>query len=178
VTPASGTKVLAQVVEPYFDRTWEHFSSHCQTPGDKVSKFPAATVKGKIAYISFPIFAAFSRHGNYPYRLLVKNVIDLLLPESLLKVDAPTSMETSVMRQGKRSIVHLLQYCPERRAEGLDIIEDIVPLYDVALSLMLPRKPKTVYLAPEREELDFVYADGRCQVIVPEVTGHAMVVFE
>lgn len=178
VTPERGTKVLAQVVEPYFDRAWDHFSSHAQTPYDKVSRFPAATLNGRVAYISFPIFAAFSRHGNYPYRLLVANIIDLLMPERLLRIDAPTSTETSVMKQGKRTIVHVLQYCPERRAEGLDVVEDIVPLYDVAVSLMLPKKPSQVYLAPEMEILDFTYDNGRCEVILPEVEGHAMIVFE
>ena len=178
VKPMPGTEVLAMVVEPYFDRTWEHFSSHCQTPYATLSEFPAATLRGRVGYISFPIFAAFSKHGNFPYRMLVGNLIDLLVPEALLEVDAPTSTETSVMKQGKRTILHLLQYCPERRAEGMDIVEDVVPLYDVSVSLMLAKEPTRVYVAPEMEELEFAYEDGRCEVDVPEIDGHAMVVFE
>ena len=166
------------MVEPYFNRAWNHFSSHAQTPYNKLSRFPAATLRGKVAYISFPIFTAFSRHGNYPYRLLVANLLDLLLPQRLLRVDGPTSMETSIMQQGRRTIVHLLQYCPERRAEGLDILEDIVPLYDIGLSLRLPRRPKKVYLAPDLTPVDFSYLDGRCELMVPEINGHAMLVFE
>ena len=118
VAPSRGTKVVAQVVEPYFDRTWEHFSSHCQTPYAKVSRYPAATLNGRVGYISFPVFAAFSKHGNYPYRLLVQNLIEQLMPDQLLDIDAPTSTETSVMRQGKRTIVHLLQYCPSAGRMG------------------------------------------------------------
>jgi hypothetical protein len=178
ITAKRGTQVLARVVEPYFDRTWEHFSSHAQTPYDKVSRFAAATLKGNIAYIAYPIFTAFSQHGNYPYRLLVRNILRQLLPSALLEVEAPTSTETSVMRQGKRTIVHLLQYCPERRAEGLDLVEDIVPLYDVKMSLACRKGPQHVYLAPEKTELPFTYAHGRCHVTIPKVNGHAMVVFE
>ena len=129
-------------------------------------------------YISYPIFRAFAKHGNYPYRLLVQNLINQLLPEPLLCLDAPTSTETSVMRQGKRTIVHLLQYCPERRGENVDLVEDVVPLYDVPMSLKLDKAPKKVYLAPDQIPVDFQYQDGRVELLVPEVAGHAMIVFE
>ena len=85
------------------------------------------------------------------------------------------------MRQQKpaaRTIVHLLQYCPERRATNLDLIEDIVPLRDVEMSIQLKRKPARVYLAPQNEKISFEFKSGRAHVRVPEVRGHAMVVFE
>ena len=178
VTPAGGATVLARVVEPYFDRAWDHFSSHNQTPGDRVSRYAAAVRKGRVAYIPYPIFGAFGKHGSQSYRLLVRNILDLLLPEPLLRVEAPTSTEATVTRQGRRTIVHLLQYCPERRGENLDLVEDIVPLYNVPLSLKLDRRPRRVYVAPQETPLEFTYAAGRTRVLLPEVVGHAMVVFE
>ena len=51
-TPSGGAEVLARVVEPYFDRAWDHFSSHNQTPGDRVSRYAAAVRKGRAAYVS------------------------------------------------------------------------------------------------------------------------------
>jgi hypothetical protein len=53
-----------------------------------------------------------------------------------------------------------------------------VPLYDVPLSLKLDKAPGKVYVAPDRRELLCEYAAGRARVVVPEVMGHAMVVFE
>jgi hypothetical protein len=178
VTPAAGAASLARVVEPYFDRSWQHFCSHHQTPSDKLSRFSAATRKANAAYIAYPIFAAFANHGNYPCRLLVRNILNLLLPEPLLRVRAPTSLEATVTRQGKRLIVHLLNYCPERRTPNLDIVEDIVPLYDVELSLKLARKPARVYEAPSGHPISFAREDSRVNVRVPEIRGHAMIVFE
>ena len=178
ILAGAGTTVLARVVEPYFERAWDHFSSHNQTPADKVTRYAAATIRGAAACIPYPIFSAFARHGNYPYRLLVGKVLDLLVPEPLLRARGPTGLETSVMRQKGRSIVHLLLYCPERRAQNLDIIEDVVPVFDVPVSLRLARKPRRVYLAPSRKALGLEYRDGRAKVTVPEVRGHAMVVFE
>jgi hypothetical protein len=178
VVPGKGTEVLARVVEPYFERTWDHFSSHKQTPGSTVSRYAAATLRGRVAYISYPIFAAYATHGNYPYRLLVQNILNLLLPEPLLRVDAPTGVEATVMRQGRRTIVHLLNYAPERRAKDIDIVEDIVPLYNVPVSLRVERRPKFVSLVPTGEGLIFTVRGDRVEVVVPELRGHAMVVFE
>ena len=178
VTAARGAQVLAGVVEPYFQRAWNHFSSHMQTPGDKLSRYAAAVQAGRCASIPFPIFAAYATHGNYPYRLLVANILHRLMPEPLLCVVAPTSTEATVMRQAHRTIVHLLHYPAERRAQNLDLIEDVVPLHNVPVSVKLARAPKSVYLAPEREPLKFDYCAGRADVTLPEVRGHAMIVFE
>ncbi|GIW76609.1 MAG: hypothetical protein KatS3mg104_1672 [Phycisphaerae bacterium] len=178
VTPANGAKSLGSVVEPYFERTWEHFSSHAQTPGDKPSRYSLAVLRGKIAYIAAPVFGSFAKNGNYPLRLLVRNVIQLLMPEPLLRLDAPTTTEATVMRQKNRTIVHVLQYAPERRTDKLDIVEDIVPLYSVPLSLRSRKSPKRVYLAPEGDPIEFEHLAGRVNLQVPRVQGHAMVVFE
>jgi hypothetical protein len=169
---------VATVVHPYFERDWDHFCSHFQTPGDQPSPYAAAVVTDASAYVSYPVFTAFVNHGNYPYRLLVQNLLNRLLPDPLLRVTGPTSLEATVMAQDGRSIVHLLQYVPERRTPTLDIVEDIVPLYDVPISLKLPKAPKAVYLAPEKQAVEFRYQNGRVDVTVPKVNGHAMVVFE
>lgn len=175
-----GARAVARVVEPYFDRSWKHFSSHFQTPPDKLTKYAATVLNGddSAAYVSYPIFSALARHGNAPYRLLIRNLLEKLLPDPVLRVDAPTSTESSVMRQGSRTIVHLLHYSPERRTEKLDLIEDIVPLFAVPMSLKLAKPPKRVYTAPDGVDVPFEYLAGRVNLRVPEVRGHAMVVFE
>ena len=178
VTPATGAQSLAKVVEPYFDRSWKHFSSHFQTPPEKVSRFSAAVQKGRVGYIAYPVFSAFANHASVPYRLLVRNVIERLMPEPLLRVAGPSGLETSVMGQGKRTIVHLLYYVAERRTEKLDLIEDVVPIFDIPLSLKLEKAPKRVYLAPDETPVPFEYLAGRVNLRVPEINGHAMVVFE
>jgi hypothetical protein len=134
--------------------------------------------KGRAAYIAHPIFGAFAAHASVPYRLLVRNVIERLMPEPILRVAGPTSLETSVMKQGKRTIVHLLYYAAERRTEKLDLIEDVVPIFDIPLSLKLAKGPKRVYMAPEEASVPFEYLAGRVNLRVPEINGHAMIVFE
>jgi len=188
VRPRPGTRAFGRVIEPYFDRRWDHFCSHQQTPGATVTRWPIATLrtlgKGCIGYIPFAVFSAFNSHGNYPYRLLVRNLLDHLLPDPLVRIVAPTGTEVTVMRQKRgpdhaaRTVVHLLHYSPERRTEKLDIVEDVVPLHDLDLSLALAKKPRRCYLAPEVKDLHFAWNNGRVHLTVPEVVGHALVVFE
>jgi hypothetical protein len=180
--PATGAEVLAKVVEPYFDRNYQHFSSHAQTPPLKdASKFAAAIRNGQVISIAYPIFRAYGMHANIPYRQLVQGCIDLLLPNKLVEVSGPSTLEVSLMHKGGRrpaTVVHLLQFVAERRAPALDVVEDIIPIFSVSLSVRVETAPKQVYLAPSQESIPFEYADGRVAVTVPVVEGHQMVVIE
>lgn len=179
VRPAAGATVLARVVEPYFERTWRRFCSHFQTPyRPEVSPYAAAIQKGNIITIPYPIFKAYASHANLSYRELVKLCLDRLLPRPLLKVTGPSTLEATVMKQGRRTVVHLLSYCAERRTQSLDVIEDIIPLRDVPVSLRLAKPPRRVYLAPQNATVPFTFQDGRVELVVPELVGHQMIVFE
>jgi hypothetical protein len=178
VRAAPGTEVLARVVAPYFDRTWEHFSSHRQTPPDRVTEYAAITRKGRCAFIASPIFTAYRRYGNRVYRQLVERCLEALVPERLVRTDTPSTAQVTLLRQEGRHVCHLLSYVAERRTPDIDIIEDVVPLRDVQLSVAVGERPKRVYLAPQGTELEWQFQDGRASVVVPEVRGHQMVVFE
>lgn len=176
--PARGAQRLAEVIEPYFDRNYQHFCSHAQTPPNPApTGYAAAIRKGNVITIPYPIFKAYGAHANPAYRWLVGNCIRLLI-EPEVTVSAPSTLEATVMRQDRRVVVHLLQFVADRRTDALDLVEDIIPLHNVPVSLKMSRAPRQVYLAPSGEALDFMFADGRASVTVPVVEGHQMVVFE
>lgn len=178
VRPVAGAEKLASVVEPYFERSWGKFCSHRQTPPDRLSPYAAAVQYKNVGYIPLPVFDGYANHGNLTCRWLVEKLLDRLLPEPLIRVKAPAMAEVSVTRQGRRTVVHLLHYCPQRRTPTLDIVEDVVPLLNVEISLKILGNARRVYLAPEGKALDFAHAGGRTRVIVPRIDGHAMVVLE
>jgi hypothetical protein len=178
VRAGRGAQVLARVVAPYFDRSWRHFSSHNQTPADRLTPEAGVVLKGRAAYVAYPIFGSIANHGNYPYRLLLRNLIDLLLPEPLVRIEAPTGLEVTVTRNGRQTVVHLLYFSPERRTPHLELVEDIVPLFDIPLSLSMERAPRAANLVPSRRPLAFEYRAGRVHVRVPELRGHALLCFE
>jgi hypothetical protein len=77
-----------------------------------------------------------------------------------------------------RYVCHLLYATPVRRGTGVEIIEDIVPLYNIALTLRTDKPIKRVYLAPTGEELPFVAENGSVTLTVPAIDCHQMVVFD
>jgi hypothetical protein len=178
VKPRAGTEVLAEAYQPYFTRTWEHFTSHRHSPVEKKADYPAAIHNGTTAYIWGPIFRAYQTFGNAAYRRLVENCIALLLPEKLVKTSAPSTTEVTLTKQGSRRMVHLVNYHALRRGEHVEVIEEAIPLRDVEISLRSKGRPKSAYTAPDRKPLTYKLSKGRVNCTIPVVREGAIVVFE
>jgi len=173
-----GTTALARIWKPYFDRNYQHFSSHQQTAYDQPTDHVAAAQKGNLIYISFPVFSGYANNAYEVQKLLVRNCIQRLLPNPLVKTDLPSTAELTVTEQNGRRILHVLHYPAARRAPDLDIVEEVIPLSNVNIALRTDQKPKQVYLAPQRHTLKLDYNDGYASIVVPSVQGHQMAVFE
>lgn len=180
VNPQAGTERLAELWNPYFNRTYQHFSSHRQTPVDAPSGYPAVVQHDGAIYVSHPLFTMYHEHGMQAYKQLILNAIERLLPKKLVMAAAPSTAQMNLNYQPEhnRYVLHILHYIPERRFSAVDVVQDIIPLYDIALSLRLPKKPLRVYCAPENEELECEWTDECAQLVVPEVRGHQMIVFD
>jgi hypothetical protein len=173
-----GTAELAWFWKPYFDRTYEHFSSHHQTPWEEPTDYTTVAQRGNIIYISFPIFESYANNAYRAHKLLVRNCLRRFLPDPLIKAELPSTAEATVTGQNGKRIVHLLHYPATRRAPDLDIVEEAIPLANVKIALRTVKEPSRVYLAPQRQSLKFDFQGGYAYTVVPSVQGHQMVVFE
>ena len=184
VRPLKGTQVLADVIAPYFERTWEHFCSHRQTPPthDQSAGYPGITMNaaGNVIYLAHPLFTGYRQQATPWYKKLVLAALKLLLPDPLTVTDAPSTAQVTMLRQEEagRTVVHLLHYIPERRGLAFDVIEDVIPLFEVGLAFQTPQPPEKVTLVPTGQPLPFEYRDGYVHVTVPEVRGHQALVAE
>lgn len=175
--PAGAAESLVRVVEPWFERSWLGFCGHSYTPPAKLSPYSAVVRNGRAITFSVPILEAYGRHAAPNYRTLLRNCIDLLLPRPLVRAEGPSRLETTVVSKGSAIVVHLLSFAPERRAEGLDIVEDALPLVDVPIEVRLAKQPRSVRLEPHGRDLPFEYCDGYARVRVTLLDGHGMLVF-
>ena len=172
-----GAKVLAGVRKPYFNRTWEHFCSHRHTPSSGRSAYPGIVQKRGSVYFAHPVFSQYNDNAPEWCKQLVVNALDLLLPDRLVTHDGPTTVQVALNEQPrkKRHVLHLLHYIPERRAENMDVIKDVIPLHDLAVSGKAPRTIKKVRCVPERQSLAFEQRDGRVEFVLPRLEGHQMI---
>jgi hypothetical protein len=178
LTPARGGAALGRVVEPYFDRTWDHFSSHHQTPPDKVSRYAAAVQKGCVITLAFPFFKAYASHGNIPYREFLGTCLDRLIPAPLTRFTGPRHVEVTLTRQGRRTVAHVLSFCPQRRTPSIDIVEEAFPLVEATLAVKLPRRPRQATLQPIGRALPLTWEAPYARVALTSTRGHDMIVFE
>ena len=180
VRASAGTKVLARIWQPYFNRTYRHFCSHFQTPPDRDSGAPEVTQNGRVILFAHPIFRMIHLHGALVYKRLVLNALKRLLPQKLVESNAPSTAHLVLNRQPQqgRTVLHILHYIPEARSKHVDVIEDVLPLHDLTITVRLPGKPTRVLLAPANHPLEFTASESSTAVRIPKIEGHAMVVFE
>ncbi|MEZ4836080.1 MAG: hypothetical protein R2873_29465 [Caldilineaceae bacterium] len=177
VNAAPETTILGETVSSYFDRTWEHFCSHRQTPSSGEVSGPAIVRKGRAIYFAHPIFGQYQQNAPRWCKLLLFNALDELLPQPIVRHQGPSTLLVTVNEQAAQSrwVVHLLHYIPERRGEDFDIIEDVIPLHDLTLSIAAPQPVTAVRTAPQGQEIDFVEINGRVNFTLPRLEGHQMV---
>lgn len=176
---AKEAEVLSMNRIPYFNRTWEHFCSHRQTPSSGKAVSPAVTKHGNVLYFAHPIFGQYERKGTLWVKQLLANALDVLMPERLLRHDGPSTLLTSITHQGaeNRDVAHLLHYIPERRCQKLDIIEDVIPLYNLGLDLGLKGEVKQV-TDETGKAYEYTIEGDRLKVNVDCLKGHRLVVVQ
>jgi hypothetical protein len=132
-------------------------------------------------HFAFPVFSGYFEHAVVAYKTLLWNCMSKMFLRPLVKVEGfPSFGQATVTAQRqKRRMVHLLTYLPELRGPSTQIIEEPISVRNVSLALRADGwRVRKVYLAPSRENLDFIEKDGYVQVTVPEVKGYQIAVFE
>lgn len=175
---AVGTEHAAAIA-PYFNRTREHFCSHQHTPSSKQYYGAGITEGADGIYIAWNVFEDYATKGELIAKQAVCFAIDRLLGDAKTVTTTLGSVGvTTLRRQGNRRVLHLLYAAPVKRGENIEVIEDLLPVYDVACTVKAEKAPARVYLAPQAEEIPFRYEAGRVCFTVPRMECHQMVVLE
>jgi hypothetical protein len=180
VRPTTGN-VLASIREPYFNRTYEHYSSHRETPYKlKDSEFPAVVQNGNVIFFAHQLDRLYYNHGVRLHRELVNNALNLLSAAPILKVNnLLSSGRVSMLHQknNNRYVAHLL-YAPALQRGSVKVIEDLPPVPGVEIEVLLPEKITNVYAAPGNKKLDFIKKGNVLKIKVPTFTMHTAIVLE
>ena len=168
--------------DPYFNRDVNHFCSHKHSPSTQNNAGPGM-VQGKSGvYISWNVFEDYALTGSLILRRMVSYGLDLLLGnKKTLTADLPSKAIATVMHQEteRRIITHLLYASPIKRGNGIEVIDDIVPILNTEIRLNVNYPILNVYLAPQNKTLPFSFEEeSGVSVSVPEINCHQMIVFE
>lgn len=186
VRPNDGAHVLAALHEPYFSRTYAHYCSHRDTPYRPEPADHPAAVQADLGEAGGAVILLPHRLGKLYYELgarlhrdLFTRALGLLHTTPTLKALMPSAGRVSLLHQPEkfRYVAHLL-YAPPLQRGACAVIEDLVPLYDVPLSIDVPQDLVSAYLVPGGGALPLSPMGSVTSVTVPVVHGHQAVVFE
>lgn len=184
---------LGQVYDPYFNRSYKHFCSHQHAPARKVpSGYDCGVIKENICYLAHPVFSCYCAMGAVAVKDYVVKSIKTLLDNSTLTVNVPSTARVSLMHQPqqRRYVLHLLYANTIKRGEemelpaamggktkSIEIIEDLLPIYDIKVGLRIKQKIVSVTLQPQNQSIDFSQSNGRINCCIERLNCHQMIVF-
>lgn len=174
-------RCFARSADPYFNRTAEHFCSHQHTPNRPGSEREAGVLTENVCYIGWDIFNDYATKGELHNKKIFLAAMDALLGESkTLSTSLPDRGIVTLNEQPEqnRLVNHLLFTATSVRGTNTEVIEDVIPLYDVKVAVRLDKAPKRVYLAPQNADLPYEYKGGVLRYTVPKLELHQMVVID
>lgn len=183
--PSTGVEIVARLRKCYLRSDGTYYLRFSPTGED--SGYPAITRrrvgKGTAIWIAGEVFRGLQTHGQWCVKPIVANLLKAAMGAPLVRVEAPAWLEITLMRQGRRTIVHLVNHHGNRalldRHAGTDANnlypEQILPVPHVTVHLARAARPAKVTLEPGAQEAHWTYADGFVRVVVPEVHIHRAV---
>lgn len=174
-------EILADFVAPYFNRTPYKFCSHMHAPSSKQSYGPAICAKDNYVYAAFYMFEDYKENASFIVKEIFSYTMNQLLGNNRTIVTNMPSQSTITLMQNDKDayyLNHLLYASPIKRGDKIEVIEDIVPLYNVKVELRLPKKVRAVTLVPQEIEIPYEYKDDTICYTVPEVYCHQMVLID
>jgi len=176
----AGGEVLATLREPYFSRTYGHFCSHQNTANRREpAAHPGAVRHGRTVFLPHALGRLYYRHGARVHRQLFANALALVHQRPLIEADLPSGGRVNLLHQpGNRRYVAHLVYGPPTNRGRCQIIEDLLPLFDVPLRVRLPQPVKQVTLAPQGETVAITQSGDHLALTVPKLHCHQVVVFD
>jgi hypothetical protein len=184
---------LGQIFDPYFNRTHAHFCSHQHTPfKPEPSGYDSGVISSTGIYFTHPLFSIYRGYGSVITKQMVLKALKLLLGDTeIFRSNLPSTARAVINEQPQehRYVLHVLYANTIARGGKMDlsggtvsaggvnieVIEDILPLYDVKVSLKLNQKLHSVTLVPTGEVLEFSENEDRYEFSIPKLECHQMV---
>ena len=176
-----GGDVTAEFITPYFNRTYRHFCGHKNTPHNKGSKaYPAIVKKGNVVYVAHPLGNQYVVYGSLYHKRYMMEAINLVYGGGMLKVEGLGAQGRCTMidqPQNNRYCINMVYASPVMRGKAV-VIEDIMPIYNIKVTVKTDKSIKKVYDGLSGEAYSFDFKDGKCEFVLPKLECHSSIVLE
>ncbi len=172
-------KVSANKYLPYHKRVVSDFSSHLYNTYDESKKQAGATCGKDGEYLSWSIFTDFYKNGSIWAKELVDQALRRLITEKRIESNLPSGAFVTLFKQAKESrfVLHMLFGQPYSRGDN-QVIEDIIPLRDVDIRVLVEKPIKRCYDAVTKAEIPFTVEGNYVCLHIDKLDCHKAVVLE
>lgn len=174
---------LAMLSRGYFNLgEWDGRHEYLYIPEKEPTGRPAVVrfARDSICHFSFPLGLSYFRHASWAHRTLFRNALRLLLPSPMLQLhNFPSYGQATITSRNSMYMLHLLCFVPEKRGAQMEIVEEPSVAVNVEARVHLKGlRPRSVYMAPQREPIPYTIEDGYVCFTVPLVRGYQMIVMD
>lgn len=171
---------LAEVFEPYFSRTFGHYSGHKNTPyHTEPASYPALIKKDNVLYFAHPVFRAYDKSGNYVLEKYVENAISAFYDKMIQTRELPSCGRVRLREKKDEKLLALhLLYAPPVNRGNVCLLPDFPKLHDVEVSIKTDKIIQAATLRPTGTPVPFEQKDGRVTLHLPPFSMHALVTLE
>ena len=166
---------------PFFNRERGYFCSHQHTPFVSKDHTPGVVIGKQGGYIAWDVFSEYADKGSIILKEIVLRTVDTLLGEDkTLVTNLPSAGVVTLNEQSaqNRYVLHALYATPIKRGSGIEIIEDLVPIYDTTFEIKTDKPISRVCAVPQNEAIPFTYEDGICKFTLDKFTCAQIVTLE
>ena len=167
---------LAQVYEPWFDRTYAQYSSHRNTPySGEAAAHPAVVRKGNVIYMAHPLFKLYAEYGAQLFREAFTKALSLIfVPKYTVGLPSAGRTRLTFQPEHSRYVFHAAYSSPVQRGK-ITVLEDMPLLTNIGVAIDMPESVQAVSLIPSGEKIAFAQENGKLRFTIPAVQCHQAV---
>ncbi len=171
--------VLATVSHPYFSRTYDHYCGHKNTPYNKDAQEYAGIIKkGNVIYIANPLTANYFEFGAVMHKRIFMEALDKVYqPQVEIELYSQGRISFLKQKEQNRYCLGMLYASPVKRGKA-EIIEDIIPIYNIPIKIKVRETIKKVYSPVTDKEYDFTQNNNEIMFTVDKLLCHDIIVME
>lgn len=166
---------LAVKYSPYFNRSNSKFCSHLHSPCDFTNESVGVSEGKDGIYIACNIFSDYANVGSLSSKQIIKPLLKNLIKDKIIVSNLPSQAKACISEDEKSYYLNLLYANTIKRGIGVEVIEDIVPLYDIDISLNISNEIQKVILVPQNKEIKFIVQNGRIDFKIDKLDKHQLV---
>ncbi len=176
----SNGETLANVYEPYFNRTLRHFCGHKNTPYKlEAADYPALVKCGNVLYFAHPVFEAYNASGNYILEQYIIKAIESVYSKSIIAQEFPSCARIRLResKNGEFLALHLL-YAPPVNRGNVCLLPDFPKLHDVTITLKVDRKIASAVAEPNGTPVPFTQSGDSVTLQIPPFRLHQLIILK